>query len=253
MHELLQSDRLIIQAKFRILPRLTTRFNVIDDANKTIGTLIFHPAWSYPVLWFVGLLLELSLLAGGIYLAVQQSGNTRYAGIGIALVGFVMTFFLRFHSFLATRTPTKIELWDRDNKLVLSSHKGWALSRPLFTISDAQGKTVGQARQSFLRGDRKYILWDDQNKRWGDIKRAFIGSRYAVQRNGKPVARLRKNLLDVRKLLGMRSFMLEFQEASLSPKERMLIVGSIANTDVLTRQKKLREEPTPSPVAPAKS
>ncbi len=252
MHELLQSDRLIIQARFRILPRLTTRFNVIDDANKAIGTLIFHPAWSYPILWFFGVLLELSLLSGGIYLAVKQSGNPRYIGIGLAFFGLLMAL-MRFHSFLATRSPTKIELWDRDNKLVLASHKGWALFQPLFTIHDAKGDIVGQARQSLFWADRKYILWDDQSKRWGDIKRGFIGSRYTVQRNGKPVARMRKNLLDVRKLLGMRSFLVEFQESNLSAKERTLILGAITNTEVLTRQKKLREEPVPSPIAPTKS
>ncbi|MCB9639518.1 MAG: hypothetical protein H6728_03000 [Myxococcales bacterium] len=251
MQDLLHTDHVTIQSRFRILPRLTTRFNIVDDSEQTIGTLISHPAWSFPVLWFVGFLLEIGMIAGGIYLAINQKGNGLYIGAGIAFLGVLMLLLFRFHSFLATRAPTSIELRDRNNDLVLTSRKGWALFQPLFTLTDGQGNTLGQSRQSFLWGDRKYLLWDDKGQRWGSINRRLIGSKYDAYRGNKAVARFRKKLIDARKLLGLRSYLLEFQDSSLTPQERAVILGTIANTDVLMRQKKLRDDkeniPTPVP------
>ena len=252
MSDLLHSDHFTIQSKLSFIPRLTTRFNIVDDNNNSIGTLVFHPAWSFPLLWIVGFLFEIALISGGIYLAVKQEGNLRLAGIGIACFGVLALLLFRFHSFLATRSPSTTEIRDRGNTLLLSARKGWAFAQPLLSIYDAQNKLLGTSRQSLFWGDRKILLWDAQGNKWGQIKRKLLGFQYRIFRGSKEVARFRRKLVDARKLLGLRSFVLEFSEPSLTTQERSLILATLGNSDVLIRQKKLRKEtPQPQPVPKA--
>lgn len=245
MHRLLQSDHFTIQSKIRWFPSLNTKFQLVDDDNKTIGEIVFHPAWMAPVLWLFGLLFEIGLIGGGVALVVTGADSTqKLIGIGLAVLGLLFLLLVNFRSFLASRASSSIEVSDESGSVILQARKGWAIWRPTFTVWNTQDdRQLGQSRQSFLWGDRHYTIWDAEGNDWGSIRRRPFGFQYRVRKGSKQVARFRRKLIDARKMItGVRSYLLEYEDTQLTEDERALILGSLAYADVLVRQKKLREE-----------
>ena len=245
MQNLLNSEHFIIQSKFRWFPSLNTKFQIIDDDEKITGEIVLNPAWTSPILWIFGFLTELGLMTGGIYLMITSKSRNSLITAGIIfLFGLLLFFLLGFRNFLASRASSTIKVFDAEKNLILKAVKGWAIWRPTFTIWNTQNDSkIGQSRQSFLFGDRHYVLWDKDGKKWGSIHRRILGFQYRVKKDGTQVARFRRKLVDARKLItGVKSYTLEFQDENLNFDERALILGTLTYADVLVRQKKLSEE-----------
>lgn len=243
MKELLESDRFTLESKVRWFPALTKRFNIINEQGENIGIVIFHPAWMFPILWLAGLLIELGLVAGGIWWMYESQGRSKVYGLGIAILGLLMFLFFKLRDFLSSRAPSSIEIVDRNNTTVLTGRKGWAVWRPTVTITRTQdGQRLGQSKQSLFWGDCHYTIWDDQGETWGSVRRRPFGFQYRVFRDDTQVARFRRLLVDARKMItGMRSYRLEYETDTLAEGERDLIFGTMAYADVMVREKKLRQ------------
>lgn len=244
MQQLLESDQFTIQSKIKWFPSFKTKFDIVTDEGESIGQIHFHPVLMAPVLWFFGLLLELGLVGGGLYFVLKGENNAKFVGGVMLLIGALLMFLVKFRTFLSSRASSYVEILDASGTQLLEARKGWALWRPTFTVHDTQAdEPLGQSRQSFLWGDCHYSLWDSEGKDWGSIRRRPWGFQYRVYHNNEQVARFRRKLIDARKLItGLRSYKLEYQQPDLTPKERALILGTIAYADVLTRQKKLRDD-----------
>ncbi len=244
MQQLVEAQHLEIQSKVRWFPSLNIRYQMVGEQGERIGEIILHPAWTTPLLWLLGLLTELGLFAGGFYYVLQGQGGQKWVGATLLGLGAIFTLLVKLHSFLASRAPSTVEVLDANNETVLTATKGWALWKPTFTTTKADGTTrLGQARQSFLWGDCRYTLWDDQGKVWGSIRRRPFGFQYRVFKDSNQIAQFRQQFFDARKLVtGIRSYILTFQDESLTADERSFVLGTMAFVDVLVRQKKLRED-----------
>lgn len=254
MQKLLESDHFTIQSKIRWFPSFNTKFQIVNDGGQQIGEIIFHPVIMAPILWFFGLLLELALAGGGLYLVFTGENNVKLVGAACALVGAFLIFVVNFRTFLASRASSSVEIFSESGEKLIAARKGWALFRPTFSVYDATtNELIGESRQSMFWGDRYYTVWDKDGNTWGSIKRRVWGFQYRVFRGSEQVARFRRKLIDTRKLItGLRSYLLEYEQEELSSKDRALILGCLAYADVLTRQKKLRDEqgeeaPAPKP------
>ncbi len=243
MQQLATANNIEIQSKIRWFPSLNIKYQVVDeDRNKTLGEIIVHPAWSMPLLWMFGWILELGLLVGGGYWIFQGTGNQKWIGAGLLGLGVIFTLVVKLHSFLASRASSTVEVRDASGETLITATKGWAIWKPTYTVEQGKGGAVlGQSRQSIVWGDCRYTLWDNSGNTWGSIRRRPFGFQYRVFKGSDQVARFRRKWIDTRKLMtGIRSYVLQFQSDALSLDERSFVLGTIAYVDVLVRQKRMK-------------
>lgn len=250
MQRLLESDHFTIQSQFRWFPSLNTKFQLLDDEGGKLGEVVVHPVWMFPVLWLVGLLLELGMIVGGV--ALIAKADPKWLGGASLLLGLFFLVFFKLRMFLATRAPSSLDVYDESGESVLQASKGWALWRPTFSVTMTKsGKLLGQARQSFFWGDLHTHLWDGEGNKWGSIQRRIFGFQYRVYKGSEQIARFRRKLVDTRKLItGVQSYLLEYQSKDLQIEERAFILGTLTYVDALIRQKKLRQGPSSSAASP---
>lgn len=256
MQKFMESHEFEIQAQIRNRFSFAVRYDIQSkETEENIGEIIIYPAWSTPFLWLLGIITEIALVVGGLYFVFKGQNNSIWFGLSFLFLGLLFFFGFKFHTFLASRAPSTIKIKDDQKEVIVVGNKGWALWKPIFTVTDGStNNMIGQSRQSFLLGDCRYTLWDHQGNIWGSIRRRPFGFTYRIIKDSKEVAHFRKQFVDARKIMtGVSSYLLDFlkeeketeaenEKTSLIQNEKLFVFGVISYIALLSREKKLKEK-----------